>query len=225
MKKNAFYTSAAGVVRRLREERNLSQLELSRLSGMSAAQLCKIERGNSELTSSTMRRIAAALGVPVSVLLGEAVPGPAAAIVADCDRAGSEILGCDDFVPVLSSSAGDKAALGELVKIEKHLAAEEERLGIDGQTALQLVYAYGGDERSAELLARDVRTSLGMGSQPRTDLEPVLESVGVRVMKIRRPAAFQSASFYNAIRRTLSIALNSSNTDTDRKRWRVGDEG
>ena len=51
-----------------------------------------------------------------------------------------------------------------------------------------------------------------MGSQPRVDLAPVLESVGVRVVRVRCPAAFQSAAFYNTVRRTLSIALNEFNT-------------
>jgi len=62
-----------------------------------------------------------------------------------------------------------------------------------------------------------------MGSQPRVDLAPVLESVGVRVVWVRRPAAFQSAAFYNTVRRTLSIALNSSNT-VERNAYRLAYE-
>ena len=212
MEKKCIFASTADVVKRLRGERNLSQLELARRAGMSAAQLCKIERGHSELTASTLRRVASALGVSVSVVLGEGGPDSLTPSDAGDTRTVSAVPGAEDFVPLLSSSVGEAVALDEIVKAEKAISAAEEKLGIEGQTALQLVYAYGGDEKSAELLARDARVSLGMGCQPRVDLEPVLESVGVRVVKIRRPAAFQSASFYNLRKRTLSIALNSANT-------------
>jgi len=221
--KKGVYTSTADMVKRLRVDRNLSQLELSNLAGMSAAQLCKIERGRNELTAPTLRRIANALGVPVSVLLGEEISGLAMPVAEENVCPKSEESESGDFVPVLSSSAGEKKVKGELVKVERELARVEEGLGIEGQTALQLVYSYGGDERSAELLARDLRVSLGMGSQPRVDIAPVLENAGVRVVRIRRPVVFQSASFYNVARRTLSIALNSSNT-SERNVYRLAYE-
>lgn len=223
MKKKIFSVSPSDVVKRLRAERNLSQLELSRRVGMSAAQLCKIERGNSELTASTMRRISDALGVPVSVLLGEAAPELAVSPIMNEPRAESIASGAEDYVPVLSPSAVEKEALGEIVKVERILSAEEARLGIEGQAALQLVYSYGSDERSAELLARDVRVSLGIGNQPRGDLAVVLENVGVHVITVRRPGNFQSAAFYNRRRRTLSIALNSKNT-AERNMYRLAYE-
>ena len=240
--KSVIQISTADMVKRLRAERNLSQLELAKRAGMSAAQLCKIERGHSELTASTLRRVADALGVPVSIVLGEGGLELGALTVVDDARAIAAIAGTEDFVPVLSLSVGEVKVLDEIVRVEKALVKEEERLGIEGQTALQLVYSYGVDERSAELLARDVRVSLGIGRQPRIDLVPVLESVGVRVVKMRRPSAFQSASFYNRRRRTLAIALNESNTPernlyrlayelggavrfTSRGFWTVTDEG
>ena len=197
-------------VKRMRAERNLSQLELAKRAGMSAAQLCKIERGHSELTVSTLRRLAEALDVPASAILGEENHVAASKPIVNCVSAETDFRG--DFVPVLSSSVGENEALDEIAGIERNLSEAEDRLGIEVRTALQLVYAYGGDEKSAELLARDVRVSLGIGCQPRSDLVPVLESVGVRVVKVRRPSAFQSASFYNRRRRTLAIALNASNT-------------
>ena len=217
------FASTADIVKRLRGERNLTQLELARRAGMSAAQLCKIEGGRNELTASTLRRLSDALGVPVSVLLGEGGddPLPIGATAAPCEVV--ELPVAEGFVPVLSSLAGDESVLAEVARVEREMSVEEERLGVARPTALQLVYAYGGDERSAELLARDVRVSLGMGSQPRVDLEPVLESVGVRVVKVRRPARFQSASFYNVERRRFSIALNSANT-LERNAYRLAYE-
>ena len=221
--KRMAHISTAEVLKRLRAERNLSQLELARRAGMSAAQLCKIERGRNELTASTLRRLSDALGVPVSVLLGEGAgePSPIGAIAVSREVVEPPVA--QGFVPVLSSLADDESVLAEVARAEREMSAEEERLGVSRPTALQLVYAYGGDERSAELLARDVRVSLGMGSQPRVDLEPVLESVGVRVVKMRRPARFQSASFYNVERRRFSIALNSANT-LERNAYRLAYE-
>ena len=222
-KEGLYFASTADMVKRLRAERNLSQLELSKLAGMSAAQLCKIERGRNEVTASTLRRIAGALGVPVSMLLGE---GRTESTMPNADTTPgmvASVAEASDFVPVLSAPAEVGSVLCEVVKVECALSNAEEGLGIEGQTALQLVYSYGGDERSAELLARDVRVSLGMGSQPRVDLAPVLESVGVRVVRVRRPAVFQSASFYNTARRTLSIALNSTNT-VERNAYRLAYE-
>ncbi len=223
MKKSVIHIPTADMVKRLRAERNLSQLELSKRAGMSAAQLCKIERGRNELTASTLRRLADALGVPVSVLLGEGSGAPTTLENRAVSSEFVELPVAHDFVPVLSSFADETSVLGEVVKVEQEMAAAEERLGIEGQTAVQLVYSYGGDERSAELLARDVRVSLGMGSQPRLDIEPVLESVGVRVVMVRRPTAFQSEAFYNVARRRLSIALNSSNT-LERNSYRLAYE-
>jgi len=221
MRKN--FTGTADIVKRLRAERNLSQVELSKLAGMSAAQLCKIESGRNGLTASTLRRIAEALCVPVSVILGEGNSRSKAMGVEDRTRDESVIAEHGEFVPVLATSAGASPVPAEIIAAESDLAAVERRLGINGQTALQLVYSYGGDEQSAELLARDVRTSLGMGSQPRLDIASVIESAGVHVVMIRRPSAFQSASFYNANRRTLSMALNSSNTP-ERNSYRMAYE-
>lgn len=213
MENSAILESPAVVIRRLRENANFSQLELSKRAGMSAAQLCKIERGSSALTSSTLRRVAEALGVSVSVLLGEgAATGEPVRAGGSCAKRDGAVAGYDCYVPVLSTACGDETVLRELARGDAKIAAEEERLGVSGQTALQLVYVYSADLRSAELLARDVRFSIGAGRQPVRDLAAVLESVGVRVMTIRRPAVFQSASFYNTSRRALVIALNSSNS-------------
>lgn len=221
--KEILHTHPSANIRRLREEGNLSQLELSKRAGMSAAQLCKIERGCNELTSSTMRRIAEALGVPVSALLGERMPAGEVPNTTDNRNGNDGTSGLGDFMPVLSAQAAAESVLDELVNVESKISAEEERLGIVGQTALQLVYPYATDLQSAELLARDVRVSLGMGHQPMPDVARVLEGVGVRVITLRRSASFQSASFYNAARRVLVISLNAANT-AERNAYRLAYE-
>jgi Zn-dependent peptidase ImmA (M78 family) len=187
---------------------------------MSPAQLCKIERGRNGLTASTLRRIADALEVSVSALLGERSEASSAEDSGEWRAAHAESA---LYVPVFVAGEGDFQILAEIEKYE-HAALElEDRLGIVSQTAIQLVYAYGCDERAAELLARDIRTSLGMGRLPCIDLAAVLEDAGVHVVRMRRPSVFQSASFYNKTRRSIVVALNSSNTK-ERDNYRLAYE-
>ena len=216
--------SPSDVIKRLRVDRGVSQLNLAKLAGMSPAQLCKVERGRNELTASTLRRIADALGVPVSALLGESVQDPSALVGIRAPEVKEvAVPGGEDYIQVLRSSAGDGSALHEIVAFEKKVVAAEGKLGISCQTAMQLVYSYGVDGRSAELLARDVRVSMGIGSLPRVDFAHVFESAGVNVVVVSRPAAFQSAAFFNRRRSTLSIALNKSNT-AERNAYRLAYE-
>ena len=214
---------ASSVIKKLRLKRNFSQAELSRRAGMQPAQLCKIERGRNGLTASTLRRLADALDVPVSMLLGENESACSACGVAGGTDAPAVRLTKGDFVPVFASAVLDEAVAAEVSKCERELLESECRLGVVPHTAVRLVYAYSVDERAAEILARDVRVSLGLGSQPCSDLVPVLENAGVRIVKLRGPGVFQSASFYNVARRTLSIALNASNT-VERDAYRLAYE-
>ena len=221
------YLTPSKVIKKLRTECGLSQLALSKLAGMSPAQLCKIERGSNDLTASTLRRISGALGVPVAVLLGEAVsfaPAQECSCVPS-GNAGNVLYAPEnaDYIQVLRSPCGDESALSEIVAFEMSIAAEEDRLGISGQTAMQFVYSYGSDMKSAELLARDVRVSMGLGSHPRVDIDRVFENIGVNIVPVRRSAAFQSVAFFNSRRRTLSIALNKSNT-AERNAYRLAYE-
>lgn len=187
---------------------------------MSPAQLCKIERGRNGMTASTLRRIADALGVPVSSLLGERSEVSSAGDSGDWHAVHEEP---SSYSPVFVAGEGDSQILAEIEKYERAALELEDRLGIASQTAIQLVYAYGSDEKAAELLARDIRTSLGMGRLPCIDIATVLENAGVRVVRMRGPSVFQSASFYNETRRSIVIALNSSNTK-ERDNYRLAYE-
>lgn len=211
MKTNSGFSTAAAI-KALRIERNLSQLELSRRSGMSPAQLCKIERGRNGLTASTLRRLADALDVPVSVLMGETSGAASARNDGRIAERGADQDAPEELVPVFAAGEAGRSIAGEVAKYGRVLLEAESGLGIVQQSTLRLAYAYGGDERAAEILARDVRVSLGLGSQPCADLVPVLENAGVCIVRLCGPGEFPSASFYNVARRTLSIALNASNT-------------
>lgn len=60
----------ASRLRRLREERNVSQRELSRVTGIEQATLSRIERGEMVLLSPHAEKLSKALGIPMSKLLG-----------------------------------------------------------------------------------------------------------------------------------------------------------
>ena len=219
--KRASDFSTSSAVRALRVKSGLSQLGLAKRAGMSPAQLCKIERGQNGLTASTLRRLADALGVPVSALLGESSEGSGVEEYPVCGRV--DINGQESYIPVFGDGVVAGQVVADVEKYERAVLELEDRLGVSSQTTVQLAYAYGSDENAAEVLARDLRVSLGMGSQPRADLAAVLENAGVRIVIVRRPSVFQSASFYNESRRSLLIAVNKSNT-AERNAYRLAYE-
>lgn len=57
-------------IRRLREEKGLSQAELARMVGVSAAMICQIERGTKAPSLQLGALIAAALGCELGQLVG-----------------------------------------------------------------------------------------------------------------------------------------------------------
>jgi transcriptional regulator with XRE-family HTH domain len=59
------------VLKRLREAKDLSQLELAKRAGVAQAYLSELEAGQKKNPGiETLRKIAKALGVPVTKLLG-----------------------------------------------------------------------------------------------------------------------------------------------------------
>lgn len=60
----------ASRLKRLREERKVSQRELSRLSGIDQATLSRIEKGEMSLISPHVETLSKTLGIPISKLLG-----------------------------------------------------------------------------------------------------------------------------------------------------------
>ncbi len=57
-------------VKRLRDERALTQGELAEKAGLTVAALSRIERNNAEPRPTTRRKLAEALGVDLSELIG-----------------------------------------------------------------------------------------------------------------------------------------------------------
>lgn len=60
----------ANNVRNLREERGFTQLELAKKAGLNSNFLAKIERGESKPSGITITKLAKALGVKSSEILG-----------------------------------------------------------------------------------------------------------------------------------------------------------
>ncbi len=56
-------------VKFLRNKKNISQGELAALAGLRQSQVSKIERGSRKVAADELKKLAAALGVPVSALL------------------------------------------------------------------------------------------------------------------------------------------------------------
>jgi len=65
-----------GTIRELRRRRAMRQGDLAQAAGMSAAQLCHIEKDRNTPSVRTLRRIAEALGVPLAELAAPVEPAP-----------------------------------------------------------------------------------------------------------------------------------------------------
>ncbi|MDI6908166.1 MAG: helix-turn-helix transcriptional regulator [Thermoanaerobacterales bacterium] len=66
-------------IRALRKQRNLTQVELALLLGVSQAELSRMECNKTTITVQDISKLAAALGVPVTALFdgGDEAPGDA----------------------------------------------------------------------------------------------------------------------------------------------------
>ena len=210
------------VIHRLRTEKGLTQAALARRAGMTPSQLCKLELGQNAMTESTMRRIAKALDISIAELLGENVTTGFEVR----ENPDSTIYQIEKYSLVCRGNMSDEL-IGDLRRIVREKEAEiteaEKTLGIVPGTALQLFFPYGVNEEAAELLARDMRFSLGVGNMPLQNLASLLEMRGVRIFKVEETNSFQSLSFFNTSLHTLAIVLNARNTD-ERNTYRLAYE-
>ncbi len=176
---------------------------------MTPSQLCKIELGHNGLSESSIRRLAEAFGMTIAELMDETEVGAEAREkpVVKTDKGEVVPIMVGDLPREFVAEVGAQA-----LAFDAQMASAKEALGVMAQSSLQLVFPYGVDEEAAELLARDMRYSLGVGCVPVGDLETVLEMRGVRVVRRQFPKQFQSGAFYNARHRSLIIVLNESNT-------------
>jgi len=62
-------------LRSIREKQGVTLRELRKRSGVAVSNLARYEAGEGDPRLSTLRKVAKALGVTVSVLIGESKPG------------------------------------------------------------------------------------------------------------------------------------------------------
>lgn len=209
------------IVRRLRRSKGLNQAELACRAGMLPSQLCKLELGRNGPTEATLKRLAEALDVRVSELLGEESAGAVAAI-----KEAPLSVRAEDYERVLITAETEEEvadARAAAKEYDNQVGAIERSLNISLMPSCQFVYSFGADGRSAEMCARAMRLSLGVGFMPLHDLEMILETHNIRIVKVNLPRRFQSASFYNRKLNTFSIVLNKVNT-AERNTYRLAYE-
>lgn len=208
-------------IKSIRSKMGLSQAALAKRMGMTPSQLCKIELGHNGLSGASIRRLSEALGVTIAELMGE----PAAGRGGVCDEA--PVRREDGDLVKVREGDLPREMLSEVVRVvrEREKGAMAVMAGAEGlsQSSVQILFPYGVDEESAELLARDMRNSLGIGCAPIVDLEVVLEMRGVSIVLHPFPKQFQSATFFDLKTHKLDIVLNAANT-SERNVYRLAYE-
>jgi len=160
----------ARLLRQLRTERGLSQVALAGRAGLSRNFVAQIERGESLPTVATLARLASALGITSSELLGE---GPPAA------GTGAELVA----VPLVS----DRIAAGPPMLVADHVESLEplprqllRGLGVDPARAV--LVRLGPDQDS-------MADTIPPGATVLVDRSPVRQIVPRGVYAVREEAA------------------------------------
>ena len=237
-------------IRTLREAGNLRQSEVARRLGMSAAQLCHIEKSKNTPSLPTLRRIAEALGTTISELTeGAAASAPAMPGCADemsmADYAPSPALSdCpkrttrgktasvrDDMSlppyisPVTQGAAADMAKLTERCKkqVVKRIfdyMAIEEKAGVPVRPSLQLSFPVEVAIDHGEILALAARRTWDIGSAVLYDSIAFLESKGIRIVPADLPDAIDAIPLWDAKDSNVWIVIRKSATD-ERQQFRT----
>ena len=224
-------------VRTLRGKRGLRQAELARLAGLAPSQVSAVENARRAPSLRTLRRVAAALEVPVDVLLrtaGEDAPGAGAGRPAPAAAPGGLLPGMRDlFLPpddrlfaplseegIERTSKPDPFAAPlppeETIREIGARIADCRRLetvcGAFRQAAIPLSLPFRADAEGAEMLAGRVRESLGLGDSIVHDYVSVLENHGVRVVFLPLAEGLESLSFHDAPSDSAFIVVDDSRT-------------
>ena len=213
------------IVRSARLAAHVGQADFAARIGMTAAQLCKIEKGRSRPSIRTMDRVAEALDMSVADLLSRAweVPTPEGRAEPQSPKvAVGELVSVWEGQPVERIPAD---SIRQILEAEGEYSKLERALGIPSATLVPLVHPFIEDERGAEILARMVRLAIGAGSTTFADLAGLLEFNNVRIHLVKMPGEMPSCSFFDPSIRTLSIALKCDDTperQTNRIAYELG---
>ena len=225
-----------GAVRRLRVGMGLRQGDLAKMTGMSAAQLCHIEKDRNAPSVRTLRRIADALGVPLSELTagtgtpaaaapettghmplpGEAVPGDAAAPPPrpkPPEARGRDFA--DTLLPVGPVTLADlpQAARTQVRKRILEYRDVEIAAGVPTRPSLPLDYPAEIAAGDPEALAVAVRRAAGIGDAVLFDPIAMLETKGVRVVMADLPEGIDAFALWEGAVRNAWIMVRKASTD------------
>lgn len=213
------------LIRDARLAAHVKQADFAARLGMTAAQLCKIEKGGSKPSMRTMDRVAEALDMPVADLLSRAWEERSTAERAEPQ---SPKVAADELVSVWEGQPVERIPADSMRKIletEGEYSELELAFGIPSATLVPLVHPFVTDERGAEITARMVRIAIGAGSTTFADLAGLLEFNNVRIHLVEMPDDMPSCSFFNPRIRTLSIVLKCDDTperQTNRIAYELG---
>lgn len=238
-----------GTVRRLRERLGMRQGDLAKKTGMSAAQLCHIEKERNAPSVRTLRRIADALGVPLAELAaggGDAAgtdarhrpePMPSQCLLcaeesaAPFRTAGGPIPPDDgdpepDFVASLRPIGTDSlsklppAARAQVRRRILEYRELERRAGVPTSPSLPLDYPAEIGTEDADALARAVRRAAGIADAVLFDSIELLENKGLRVVAADLPESVDAFALWDAAARNAWIAIRKGATD-ERQQFRA----
>lgn len=205
------------IIARIRKSRGIGQNELAVRADMSPTQLCLVEKDRVSPTIRTVERIADALGISFSELLGGGTAtdtnDPAPRVVA--------LPG--DFIALRRNEPAAAKALSAILKEEEILANIESERGIPSVCSIFGKPTRASLDGKGVAMAAEVRKMLGVGSAPLGDLAACLDFKGVRIYKIPLSYQAQSVSLWNKSRNTFSIVLDEGNTP-ERDLYRLAHE-
>ena len=236
-------TAIGGAVRRLRERLGLRQGDLAKRTGMSAAQLCHIEKERNAPSVRTLRRIADALGVPLADLAaGEASPanaGPrrAAAHEPWPPEESEAMLAAE--APVVYVTTRDEGffeslrPVGAVSPADLPLAARaqvrrrileyrelERRTGVPTRPTLPLDYPAEIGTEDADALARAVRRAAGIADAVLFDSVELLENKGLRVVAADLPEGVDAFALWDGAAHNVWLMVRKGATD-ERQQFRA----
>ena len=230
-----------GAIRALREARGMRQGDLAKRTGMSAAQVCRIEKDRHAPSVRTLRRIADALGVPLADLAaGEASPANAAPVRASAPRPPeeSDFLSAEEapvaygatrddgffesLRPVGAVSPADlpAAARSQVRRLVLEYRELERRANVPTTPSLPLDYPAEIGTEDADALARSVRRAAGIADAVLFDSVNLLENKGLRVVPADLPEAIDAFALWDGAARNVWLVLRRNATD-ERQQFRA----
>jgi transcriptional regulator with XRE-family HTH domain/Zn-dependent peptidase ImmA (M78 family) len=244
--------SVGKVIRSLRRQRHLSQLELGRLIGMRPGPMNNIEQGRCLPSTPVLCRIAAVLEVPVDAVLGRPLPyvreAASAAVVREAqveygkvqseervqyrtarprpDFSGVHGMPCACPVRLLPAVAPYSRRLLETLEdlVHAYLTLED-MCGATKRATIPLCLAMPHTEVGIEDMAMRVRGLLGVGPAVIFDYLELFENAGLRVILAPLPGDVESAACHDpASENAFLFVSTASHTTAERQLFRLACE-